>query len=117
MVFKITAYDLSVQSTGKTKSHPAYGISRSGIDLKGKTWEEARIVAVDKDIIPLGSKILIEFKDDKYKRYTGIYSTEDTGSSIKGYHIDLFLGDFDSYKPSREAIEFGITYADVTIIN
>jgi len=116
MVFVITAYDLSVASCGKSTSDPAYGISRGGYDLTGKTWRTARSISVDTNIIPLGTRVLIKFKDKKYSKYEGVYVANDTGSAIKGRKIDLFLGDFGSEKPSKSAINFGKVLADVTIL-
>ena len=115
--FIITAYDLSERSTNKLKNHPAYGITKSGYNLKNKSWRTARVVSVDPDVIPLGSKVLIEFEDEKYKKYNGVYSCDDIGSSIQGNHIDFFLGDFHSQKPSKETIKFGKTTARVTILS
>ena len=112
----VTAYDLSFQSTNKTKSHPAYGISRSGVDLRGESWDSARAISADPNLIPLESKVLIEFIDDKYKNYSGEYRSVDTGSGIKNYHIDFFMGDFGTYKPNKKTINFGVTRAKVTIL-
>jgi 3D (Asp-Asp-Asp) domain-containing protein len=107
----VTAYDLSIISTGKSKSHPAYGISRGNIDLRGKTIN-SRYIATDPKVIPLGSKVKIKFIDEKYKKYDGIYISSDTGSAIKGKKIDLYLGE-NKY---NECLEFGKTYALVEII-
>ena len=51
-------------------------------------------VAVDTSIIPLGT-ILHDADGNEYK-------AEDTGSAIKGYRVDLFIGDH------AEAIELGV---------
>ena len=114
--FTITAYDLSVQSCGKTKNNKAYGITRLGFDLNNHTWETARVIAVDPDIIPLGSLVYIQFETEYYKKYTGIYKAMDTGSHIKGNRIDLFIEDCGDTKISKEAIKFGVTKANVVIL-
>ncbi|MEF3302809.1 3D domain-containing protein [Paenibacillus sp. GYB003] len=85
----LTAYTAGKESTGKTPSHPAYGITRSGSKA-----EEGRTVAVDPSIIPLGSTVLIEG--------IGLRKAEDTGSAIKGARIDVFMNDL------KEAVEFGV---------
>ncbi|MFW6015189.1 MAG: 3D domain-containing protein [bacterium] len=113
---KVTAYDLSVQSCGKYDSHPAYGITANGTDLVGKNWEEARTIAVDPNIIPLGSEVYVDFNKDKYKKYNGIYIANDTGGAIKGKHIDFFLGDFNSHKAASEAMSFGVTQAKIFVL-
>jgi len=105
--FEVTAYDLSVQSCGKYPSHPQYGITASGVNLEGLNWQEARAIAVDPDIIPLGTKVKIEFDKKDYKVYNGVYTAIDTGSKVKGYVIDLFMGDFKSVKPNQRTINFG----------
>jgi len=85
----LTAYTAGKESTGKTPSHPAYGITRSGSKA-----EEGRTVAVDPSIIPLGSTVLIEG--------IGVRKAEDTGSAIKGARIDVFMNDL------KEAVDFGV---------
>ncbi len=88
-----TAYDLSFESTGKVPGMPDYGITASG------TKARVGVVAVDPTVIPLGTKLYIEYADG-----TGSYgyaTAEDTGSAIKGNRIDLF---FNTY---QECINFG----------
>lgn len=88
-----TAYDLSYASTGKLPGMDGYGITKSGTKARVGT------VAVDPTIIPLGTKLYIEYADG-----TGAYgyaTAEDTGSAIKGYRVDLF---FNTY---QECIDFG----------
>jgi len=92
-----TAYDLSIESCGKSKDHPAYGITASGTKAtKGRT------IAVDKRVIPLGTKVYVTFPD-KYKHLNGDYIAEDTGRLIKGNRIDVFLGE----NVRDECMEFG----------
>jgi 3D (Asp-Asp-Asp) domain-containing protein len=112
---KVTAYDLSVRSCGKRKSHKEYGISRSGFNLKGHTRESAMSIAVDPKVIPLGSIVRIEFYNEEYQKYNGEYTARDTGRLIKGNKIDLFMGDFGDNN-CTVALEFGITEAKITII-
>jgi 3D (Asp-Asp-Asp) domain-containing protein len=114
--FIVTAYDLSVSSTGKSRSNPEFGITKDGTNLKGENWRSARVIAVDPNIIPLGSSVSIEFVDEKYKKYNGIYVSRDIGGAIKGNRIDLFIEDNKSSKISRKAINFGKTIANVTIL-
>lgn len=88
-----TAYDLSFASTGKMPGMPGYGLTASG------TKARVGAVAVDPEVIPLGTKLYIEYADG-----TGGYGyavAEDKGSAIKGYRVDLF---FNTY---QECIDFG----------
>jgi 3D (Asp-Asp-Asp) domain-containing protein len=89
LVSTLTAYTAGPESTGKTPSHPAYGITKSGSKA-----EEGRTIAVDPNLIPLGSLVLIEG--------IGIRRAEDTGSAIKGPRIDVFINDLE------EALKFGV---------
>jgi len=114
--FLVSAYDLSYQSTQKSRGTKGYGITSSGFDLRGHTLRSARTIATDLSIIPLGSKVRLTFKDSKYKRYDGIYTSRDIGGKIIGRHIDLFVGDFGNRKPSKLATQFGNTECEAEII-
>lgn len=115
-LYTITCYDLSVQSCGKPVGHKNYGITASGFNLTGHTWETARAVAVDPRRIPLGSKIKITFTNEKYSKYNGIYTAVDTGGAIKGNKLDFFLGDFNQNEAHPSTKEFGKTQAIIEII-
>lgn len=114
--FTVTCYDLSYQSTGKTLNSSGYGITASGFDLTGHTWQTARAIAVDPNVIPLGSMVKITFNNTNYSQYNGIYRAVDTGGAIKGNRIDLFLGDFNQRTTHQSCIDFGKTQANVEII-
>lgn len=60
-----------------------------------------RTIAVDPKIIPYGSKVVIN---------GNTYIAEDCGGAIKGKRIDIFC------PTHAEALEFGIQYANVTIL-
>jgi uncharacterized protein YabE (DUF348 family)/3D (Asp-Asp-Asp) domain-containing protein len=79
----LTAYTAGVASTGKSKSHPDYGITASGARVK-----EGRTIAVDPDVIPIGWWVYIEG--------IGYRRAEDTGSAIQGNKIDVYF-DSESY--------------------
>lgn len=85
----LTAYTAGYESTGKTPSHPDYGITASGARVK-----ENHTIAVDPDVIPLGTLVYIEG--------IGIRKAEDTGSAIKGHKIDVYIPDLE------EALKFGV---------
>lgn len=98
-----TAYDLSVESCGKTPDHPQYGITYSG------TRARPGVVAVDPRVIPLGSKLYVEYLHGP-KDY-GFASAEDTGGAIKGNKIDLFM------EESKDAKRFGRRKVRVYILD
>ena len=109
---KATAYDLSVESCGKPRHHPQYGITASGVRATPD-----RTVAVDPKVIPLGSILYIEFPEE-YQHMNGIYIAEDTGSAIKGNRIDIFLGEdkLGERKIYKECLKFGIKEVFVYVV-
>lgn len=102
LTVKVTAYCSCVKCCGVwSKDHP----SRQGTGYEQHTTSgtipvAGRTVAVDPDIIPLGSKILIDGHE---------YTAEDTGSGVKGNHIDIY---FDSHE---EALEWGVKTLEVEV--
>lgn len=87
--FKITAYESSEKSCG------IWADGRTALNLRVAKG----ICAVDPDIIPLGSII--------YIKEIGYFIAVDTGKSIKGRMIDIFLPTI------KECQEFGIKYRRV----
>lgn len=59
-----------------------------------------RTIAVDTNIIPFGTKVIINGNE---------YIAEDTGSAIKGNRIDIYM------PTHEEALNFGVQYADVFV--
>lgn len=64
----------------------------------GKWPRDSVTVAVDPDVIPLGSAVMIW---DEAGEWMGIYEAQDTGRLIKGRIIDLYIQDYAS------CIEYG----------
>ena len=65
------------------------------------------IIAVDPRVIPLGSKVYIEFEDGR-----GMYAVaEDTGGAIKGNRIDIVMSDREIAK------DFGIQDVRVYVLD
>lgn len=79
----------------------------TGITATGTKATEGRTISVDPAIIPLGSKVVIQFEDGTIHEYTA----EDTGSAIKGRIIDLYFADH------AEAWRFGRQNCEVYIFN
>lgn len=98
-----TAYDISIESCGKTD-----GITASGFDLTGHTWQTARCVAADWSVFPKGSKLYIQFEGAP--EYNGVYYVRDKGGAIKGRRIDLFI------ETRQGCINFGRRKARVNIL-
>lgn len=57
--------------------------------------EEGKTVAVDPKVIPLGSKIILEYPDGSYRELLA----EDTGGDIKDDRLDVFI---DDHQRARE---------------
>lgn len=75
-----TAYSADKRSTGKEPGHPAYRVTYTGTKVL-----EGRTVAVDPEVIPLGSEVRIP----ALSPYT--YMAEDTGRLIRGNRIDIYM--------------------------
>lgn len=74
---------------------------RAASTASGTTPTAGRTVAVDPDVIPLGSTVIID----------GVsYIAEDTGSAVDGNVIDIY---FNSHS---EACNWGVRYKEVTYI-
>jgi uncharacterized protein YabE (DUF348 family) len=86
---KLTAYAAGVVHTGKAPGDKGYGITRTGT-----TVAEGRTIAVDPDVIPLGSWVYIEG--------IGLRKAEDTGSAVKGKKIDIY------FEEHSTAVKFGL---------
>lgn len=71
-----------------------------GITYTGTQATAGRTIAVDPEVIPLGSTVYINGAE---------YVAEDIGGAIKGNRIDVL------HTTHQEALEFGIQYADVSI--
>jgi 3D (Asp-Asp-Asp) domain-containing protein len=88
--FKLTAYC------------PCYECSEGygNMTATGVIAKEGRTIAVDQDVIPFGSEVIINGH---------IYRADDTGGAIIGNHIDIY---FDSHE---DAEAFGVQYGKVML--
>lgn len=77
-----TGYTAGYESTGKTASHPEYGITYSGVKVR-RDKNAVSTIAADPKVLPLGSILYIPGY--------GYGIVADTGSAIKGRKIDLYF--------------------------
>nr|WP_201450141.1 3D domain-containing protein [Pontibacillus sp. HMF3514] len=76
------------------------GITRTGINLKANPNQ--KVIAVDPNVIPLGTRVYVEGY--------GTAIAGDTGGDIKGNRIDVFI-------PNRQdALNFGRRQVTVTVL-
>jgi 3D (Asp-Asp-Asp) domain-containing protein len=86
-VFEVTAYTAYEESTGKTPSHPTFGITASGKRV------QAGVTAACPPELDFGTWLEIEG--------VGKRRCDDTGGTIKGKRIDIYM------ESVNEAIKFG----------
>ena len=72
-----------------------------GITFTGTRAVEGRTIAVDPDVIPLGSKVIIDGQE---------YIAEDIGGAIKNRKLDIFVSDH------QKALTLGKTTKDVYLV-
>ena len=89
--FKITAYCPCAECSAQW----------GNMTYTGVTAQAGRTIAVDPDVIPLGSEVEID---------GDTYIAEDIGGLVKGNHIDIY---FDTHD---EAIEWGRQFKEVLLI-
>ena len=94
--------EITVEATAYTaECEGCIGITKTGVDLNANP--DAKVIAVDPSIIPLGSKVYVEGY--------GYATAEDTGGAIKGNRIDVFVPE------QNDALQWGRKDVKVTIIN
>ena len=76
-VFSTTAY---------CKCEKCCGVWTDSPTKSGTIPQEGRTIAVDPNVIPLGTQVIIDGQ---------IYTAEDTGSAVKGNVIDIYLSDHE----------------------
>lgn len=86
--YKVTHYCSCEECCGKT----------DGITFTGTEATEGRTIAVDPEVIPLGSEVILNGES---------YIAEDIGGAIQGNRIDVYVNSHE------EAKELGVYYAPV----
>ena len=98
---KSDSYQCTVYGGEKNAMEGLSGVTADGTDVNGYKDYTPRIIASDPKVIPTGSIVYIEFPveirfqktaDGEDWDLNGWYTARDTGSAIKGIHIDLFCG-------------------------
>ena len=94
--FEATAYNCNDPSQGTNN------ITAIGVDLERRWTSYFQFIAVDPDIIPLGS--IVEIKG------MGYFLAVDTGGAIKGKRIDIL------YDCKDKAMEFGRQPVEIRVL-
>lgn len=100
--FKITAYCSCVRCCSVwAKNRP---VDENGKEIvytaSGERAEAGKTIAVDPDVIPLGTKVKIG---------DAVYTAQDTGSMVKGNVIDIY---FDNHE---DAVKHGVKHLEVEV--
>lgn len=90
--YTLTAYCACAKCCGKWAN---------GYTATGTLATEGRTIAVDPDVVPYGSKVLLIWPDGTQHEYIA----EDCGSAINGNRIDVFIADHEA------ARVFGVQHA------
>lgn len=94
--------EITVTATAYTaECEGCSGITKTGVDLKADP--DAKVIAVDPAVIPLGSKVHVEGY--------GYATAEDIGGGIDGNEIDVFVHKQD------DALQWGRKQVKVTVID
>ncbi|MSN99564.1 peptidoglycan-binding protein [Bacillus paralicheniformis] len=94
--------EITVTATAYTANDGGIsGITKTGVDLNAN--RDAKVIAVDPSVIPLGTKVYVEGY--------GEATAEDTGGAIKGHKIDVFIPD------KKDAFNWGVKTVKVKILN
>jgi len=96
LIMEATAY------TMRPEEGTADGITYTGTSVK------PGVVAVDPNIIPLGSWLYIQ---SDFPYITGYYRAEDTGKAIRGNRVDIYIPEIS------RAMDFGRRKVEVMAIN
>ncbi|WP_338448067.1 LysM peptidoglycan-binding domain-containing protein [Niallia oryzisoli] len=97
-----TGKEVMVEATAYTANcEGCSGITKTGVDLNANP--DAKVIAVDPAVIPLGSKVYVEGY--------GYATAADIGGGINGHEIDIYV------QNHNDAIQWGRKTVKVTIID
>lgn len=103
MLLTITCLLVSCKAEAYSDTFDVTFYSGGGITALGTPVYEG-VIAVDPEVIPLGSVVYVEFFGE-YSWLSGEYYAADTGSGIWGNMIDIYV--------TSDPYELGRTYAVV----
>jgi 3D (Asp-Asp-Asp) domain-containing protein len=82
------------------------GVTYTGVDVTNTIYHEGnRVIAVDPEVIPLGSTVAITFDDGREI----VATAQDIGGGINGHEIDLLVtNEAEAYQIGRQSVEVEI---------
>ena len=83
----------------------------AGMTSTGAVPTPGVTIAVDPRVIPLGSKVYIEFENENAKVLNGVYIAQDVGGGVNGNHIDVLV------ENHTLAYYYGVGNVQVYLIN
>lgn len=95
--FRLTAYCSCTKCCGKWANNRPNGVV---IGASGEELTPNYSIAVDPDVIPYGTIVIIDGKE---------YKAQDCGGSIKNNRIDVYFNNHN------DALKFGVQYKEVFI--
>ena len=99
---KATAYCLCKKCCGKSETHPEYGVTASGLKIIPGT--NMKVIAVDPNVIPLGTKVYVEGLNGAADY--GYAIAADTGSAINSLKVDLYMDTHEkAYQWGRKSVK------------
>lgn len=100
--FTVTHYCACEKCCGEWAQSRPNGIVYTA---SGAVAQAGRTIAVDPDVIPYGTEVVVRYNDGD----EAVYIAEDTGGAIKGNHIDVYMASHEA------ALAAGIKTAEVII--
>jgi len=98
----VSGQEFYVNATAYTAScNGCSGNTATGLNLRANP--NAKVIAVDPRVIPLGTKVYVEGY--------GYAVAADTGGAIKGYKVDLF------FSSKADAFRWGVRKVKLTVLN
>jgi len=103
-----TTFSASAYTTG-ANGDPWTSSKWGNKTASGTSVQQGRTIAVDRNLIPLGTKLEVKFPEP-FSYMNGVYTAEDTGNGIKGHEVDVY---FDSY---QTCVNFGVRQIQIKIL-
>jgi 3D (Asp-Asp-Asp) domain-containing protein len=105
-LYEVTILDSKFAALRETTAEPAPGARLAfsataycrGVTTTSGVTPRTGVAAADPDLLPVGSVVEV---DSLGSRYNGIYTIMDTGPSIQGREVDIYMWNCD------EAVQFG----------